>query len=132
MGSNLEIVRDGYERFGATGDLPVDIIAPDFVWDMSRFRGWPEEQFYVGVDGARDFLRAWTEGWDDWELRVESMHEAGDQVLALMRQTGRSRATGLEVEMAFGMLWTLRDGQETHMAMYADPAEALDAAGLGD
>ena len=130
--TNLEIVRDGYERFVGTGELPVDIYAPDFVWDMSHFAGWPEDRLYHGVEGTRAFLDAWTEVWDDWQLEVESLHEAGDQVLAIMRQRARSKSTGLEVEMTFGMLWTVRDGKETRMEMYYDPAEAIRAAGLTD
>jgi hypothetical protein len=30
------------------------------------------------------------------------------------------------------MLWTLRAGKETRMTMYADPTEAMHAAGLSD
>ena len=130
MASNVEIVRGGYEHFGATGELDVEIIAPDFVWDMSHFEGWPEEPTYEGVDGARTFLKTWTEGWDDWSLKLESLVDAGDLVVAIMRQSGRSKTTGLPVDMEFGMVWTLRDGKQAHMAMYADPGEAMRAADL--
>jgi ketosteroid isomerase-like protein len=130
MTSNTAIVRGGYERFSATGELDPDIMAPDLVWDMSQFRGWPEAPLYHGVDGARSFLRAWTEGWDDWMIRLESLHDAGDLVVAVVRQSGRSKATGLPVDMMFGMVWTVRDGKQARMTMYADPAEAMRAAGL--
>ena len=46
------------------------------------------------------------------------------------RQHGVARASGLPVDMRFAMVFTLSDGLETHMAMYADPAEALKAVGL--
>jgi ketosteroid isomerase-like protein len=126
----LDVVRGGYEHFATAGELPVDIYAPDFVWDMSHFDGWPEERLYHGVEGARAFLDAWTQAWEDWELEVQSLQEAGEQVLAVMRQRGRSKSTGLLVEMSFGMLWTLRDGKQTRMEMYADPADAMRAMGL--
>ena len=131
VGRNLDIVRGGYELFAATGELSEDISSPDFVWDMSHFEGWPEEHLYYGVEGTREFLRTWTEAWDDWKLEVESLREAGEKVLAIMRQRGRSKSTGLPVEMSFGMLWTLRDGKETRMDMYSDPTAAMRAAGLG-
>ncbi len=58
---NVEIVRR------ATSALPrpetssrIDH-APDFVWDMSKFRGWPEQQTYEGMEGARAFMRDWLE-----------------------------------------------------------------------
>jgi ketosteroid isomerase-like protein len=85
---NVEIVRRGYEHFAATGDLPAEDPAPDFVWDMSKFRGWPEQQTYEGVEGARVFLRDWLEAWDDWELEVEAFHDSGDKVVAIVRQRG--------------------------------------------
>lgn len=132
MTSNIEIVRGGYEYFAATGELDEDIVSPDFVWDMSQFRGWPEAAVYHGIDGARAFLGAWTEGWDDWRLELESLREADEKVVALMRQSGRSKTTGLPVEMTFAMVWTVRDGKQAHMTMYAEPAEALRAVGLGD
>jgi hypothetical protein len=53
---NVERVRRGYECFAATGDFLGESTA-DFVWDMSKFRGWPEQQTYEGVEGARVFLR---------------------------------------------------------------------------
>ncbi len=132
MGRNADIIRSGYEHFAATGDMHSEIVAPDFVWDMSHYSGWPEEQTYHGIDGARTFLRHWSASWDEWELEVRSLHEAGDQVLAIMHQSGRSKEAGLPVEMHFAMLWTLRDGLETKMEMYSDPAEAMRATGLQD
>ena len=37
---NVEIVRRRYEHLAATGDYIPEIHAPDFVWDMSKFRGY--------------------------------------------------------------------------------------------
>jgi hypothetical protein len=41
---NLENVRRNIEHFQATGDFVDELFAPDFVWDMSQFRGWMEKQ----------------------------------------------------------------------------------------
>jgi ketosteroid isomerase-like protein len=130
MGRNADIVRQGYERFTATGELTPEMLAPDFVWDMSHFDGWPEAQTYDGIEGAQTFLRDWTEAWDDWQLDIESLHESGDRVLVVMHQRGRSKATGLRIEMRFAQLFTVRDGRQTRMEMYSDVTEAMRAAGL--
>jgi ketosteroid isomerase-like protein len=128
---NVEVVRRGYEAFVASGDVSEEIIAPEFVWDMSTFRGWPERQTYEGIEGTRKFMRDWLEAWDEWSLDVVELHDAGDdKVVAIMRQRGRSKTTGLTVDMTFGQVWTVRDGKEARMEMYADPAEALEAVGL--
>jgi ketosteroid isomerase-like protein len=129
---NVEIVRRGYEHFVATGDFLAEVTAPDLVWDMSKFRGWPEQQTYEGVEGARAFLRDWVGAWDDWELEAEAFHDAGDKVVTIVRQRGLSKTSGLPVEMAFGQVWTVRDGKQARMEMYADPVEALQAAGLSE
>jgi ketosteroid isomerase-like protein len=127
---NLEIVRSGYERFAATGEFGDDIATADFVWDMSNFHGWPEQQVYEGAEGARTFLREWVDAWDEWALEIDALHDAGDKVVAFLRQHGRSKAAGMPVEMVFAQVWTLRDGKEARMDMYSDPAEALEAAGI--
>ena len=127
---NVEIVRTGYQRYLATGEFTDEIVTADFVWDMSNFHGWPEQQVYNGADGARTFLKDWTDAWEEWQLEVDAIHDAGDRVVALLRQHGRSKANGMPVEMSFAQVWTVRDGKEARMDMYSDPAEAFEATGL--
>jgi ketosteroid isomerase-like protein len=128
---NVEIVRRGYAHRQDRGDFLVEILAPDYVWDMSHFRGWPEQQTYVGIEEARRFIRDWTAAFDDWEIDVVAVHDAGgDKVVGVLRQRGRSKATGLPVDMLYAQVFTLRDGKQTRMEMYADPDEALKAVGL--
>jgi len=127
---NVELVRRGYEHFAASGRFFAEITTPDFRWDMSNFHGWPEQQVYEGLEGAEAFLEEWTAAWDDWRLDVDALHDAGEQVVALVRQRGRSKATAMPVEMSFAQVWTIRDGRQARMAMYSDPAEAIAAAGL--
>jgi ketosteroid isomerase-like protein len=128
--ANVEVIRRGYEHFRACGEMDEEITAHDFVWDMSTFRGWPEQPTYEGVEGARAFLRDWTEAWDDWKLELVELHDAGERVVAVMRQQGRAKATGLNVDMTFAQVWTVRDGMQARMEMYADPVEAFEATGL--
>jgi len=127
---NVEIVRRGYEIFQATGDLPAEIVAPDFVWDMSKFGGVVDQEVYAGIEATRRFIQDWNDAWDHWEIEVEALHDAGDRVVAVVRQRGRSKVTGIAVDMSFAQVWTIRDGRETRMEMYEDPAEALKAVGL--
>ncbi len=129
---NVEVIRRAYEHFLATGELLEETIHPDLVWDMSTFRGWPERQIYEGIEGTMEFVRDWTDAWEDWTIKLEELHEAGDKVVAIAYQRGRSKTTGLPVEMHFAQLWTLRDGKQVRMNMYADPEEALAAAGLAE
>jgi ketosteroid isomerase-like protein len=97
---------------------------------MSTFHGWPGQQEYHGIEGARQFLHEWLEAWDDWELRVHELRDAGEQIVAIVRQRGRSKAMDLPVDMTFAQVFTLRDGKQVRMQMYAEPSQALEAAGL--
>ncbi len=129
--NNIEIARRGYEHAVATGDVLEEIIAADFVWDMSKFAGWLEEPLYHGADGARRFLTEWVSAFEDWRLEIEELHAAGeDKVVGIVRQHARSKTTGAPADMRFAQVFTFRDGLQTRMEMYADPDEALKATGL--
>ena len=75
-------------------------------------------------------MRDWLEAWDEWEIRVEELRDAGDKVVAILRQRGRAKTTGLEVDMHLAQVFTMRDGKQVRMEMYADPTAGLEAAGL--
>jgi ketosteroid isomerase-like protein len=126
------VVLRGNEWFRDHGEFPAHLTDPDFVWDMSHFRGWPERPTYEGMDGVKTFLAEWTSTWDQWRVEIQTMHDAGDKVVAIARQHGRSKMIGMQVEMVMAMVWTVRNGKATRMDMYSDPGEALRAAGLAD
>ena len=127
---NVDVILRGLAYFQEHGDFLDENISPDFVWDMSTFAGWPEKQVYEGLDGAREFMAAWTDAWEDWEIELVEIHDAGDQVVAVMRQRGRSKSTGLEVDMELAQVFSFDGVLQTGMRAYADPAEGLKAAGL--
>ena len=52
---NVAIVRRHYEHPQSHDDFLDEVIAPDYVWDMSHFSGWPEQQIYEGIEEARTF-----------------------------------------------------------------------------
>ena len=97
---------------------------------MSKYEGWPEEQRYEGVDGANRFLDDWVGAWEDWELEIRDIYDAGDKVVVVAYQRGRARMTGMTLDMTFAQTWTIREGRLTRMDMYSDPSEALKAVGL--
>lgn len=55
-----------------------------------------------------------------------------DRVLAVQRATGRAKASGIETELRYAVVYTIRDGQITGGREYIDRAAALDAAGPGE
>ncbi len=128
---NVETVRRAYDHWLATGEFLEEASDPDLVWDMSTFRDWPDRQVYDGIEGARQFVSDWSETWDNWEVVVEEYLDAGgDQVVTILRQSGTAKSSGLRVDMRLGQIWTVRDGKQARMRMYASPEEALRDAGI--
>jgi ketosteroid isomerase-like protein len=125
---NVEIIRRGYDHFEATGEVRAH---PDLVWDVSNL-GWPEQQIYLGPEGGMQFNAEWAAAWDDWELEPQDYIDAGERVVVILNQRGRSKATGIPVEMRFAQVWTLRDGVASRMQLYASVEEALEAVGLSE
>ena len=129
MSEQVEIVRRGYEALTRSGEPRYENWHPDFVWDMSTFRGWPEDPEYVGTEGYERFMRDWLEPFEHWNLEPEEYVDAGERVAVIVHQRGRAKSSGATVEMRFGQVWTFRDGKVARSQLYADPNEALAAVG---
>lgn len=128
---NVEIVRRYYEYRQSHGDFLAELLAPDYVWDMSHFRGWAEQRTYEGIEGGRLFIREWTAAFDDWTIEIEAIHDAGDdRVVGIARQRGRSKSAGVPVDMRYAQVFTIRNGKQVRMEMYDEPNYALKAVGL--
>src|SRR4051794_32778450 len=124
---NVEIIQRGFEHFFATGDQLWDNYADDVV---VRDHESPDQDEYVGFDGFRSWLRDWGAAWDEWHVEVEEIRDAGDSVLALVHQTARGQASGVELDSHDGMLFTMRDGKVVALDYYTGRERALAAAGL--
>jgi ketosteroid isomerase-like protein len=128
---NLEAARRGYEHFVATGEPLEEVFHPDFVLDMSTFRGWPERQRYQGIDGLREFIADWFGTWEPgWEFEVTELREVDDTVLVLIQHRGRSKESGVPVEMDLAHVLDFKDGRQARLRAYMGHADGLAAVGL--
>ena len=128
---NLETARRAYEHFVATGEPLEETFHPDFVLDMSTFRGWPERQVYDGVDGLREFISDWFGTWEPgWEFAVTELREVGEMVLVLIEHQGRSKEGGVPVEMEIAHVLDFEDGRQSRLRAYMGHAEGLAAVGV--
>ena len=93
--------------------------------------GWPEPPVR-GKGAFARMSRDWREAWEKIEVDPGAVRAVGpDRVLAEGRWHSRGAASGLSSEMAFGILYTIRDGKVVHQQWFLDPSEARRAAGLG-
>jgi ketosteroid isomerase-like protein len=118
----------GFDRTVATGELPWETLADDFVWDMSNV-AWPERDEYTGRDGVSEFMRDWTSQWDDWQTKPVEMIEVGDQMVVISIQSARAKGSGVPVEMTYAQIWTRTgEGLASRARMYESREEALAVA----
>ena len=127
---NVEIVRRSLEAFAGDQRLTPEA-AKDLVWDMSAFRGWPDEPLYHGWDEFYEFFAAWRGPYADWSLTLyDLLDTGGEHVLALMTQTARPHGSDSDVQLESSLLYTVRDGLIRRVQVYSVRAEALEAAAL--
>ena len=130
---NLEVVRSIYDAV-ARRDVatPFDLYAEDIVWDLSNWR--PAEldpsPIYRGHEGVREAWRDRLSAWGEVDLEVEELMEAGDQVVAVVRDRQIGRSSGVPLESSHAAVWTLADGKVTRLQVFDDRAQALEAVGL--
>jgi ketosteroid isomerase-like protein len=126
---NAERVMASYREFAVT-QQPSGL-APDLVLDLKTFRGWPDEEEYLGPEGFMEFLAKWREPYDEWDFELEKVVDAADdRVVTVGRQRGRLKGAGSWVELRFGIVNTVAGGLIRRMQVFASPAEALEAVGL--
>jgi ketosteroid isomerase-like protein len=83
-----------------------------------------------GPAGAREFFRTWVGAFEDWGYEVGETIDAGDSVVAEIRQWGRGKGSGVPVENHFWTVWTIREGKVVRASHHLERASALEVAGL--
>jgi ketosteroid isomerase-like protein len=135
---NVELVRRGFEVFQAgmeRGDpgAPFDagFLAADAEWFTPP--GFPGPPVFRGREGFVEFLRIWTEDFEDWSLKLERVIDAGDdRVVALFHHRAIGKGSGVPVELHQGFIYELEGGRVVRMRNYLTFEEALEAAGLSE
>ncbi len=80
--------------------------------------------------GAERFISDRIDARDDWEWHVESLHEAGDKVVAILRRSGCSKTRRAARQDALRARVHAAGPKADPHEMYADPGKALEAVGL--
>ena len=110
---NLEIVRQVYEAAARRDTATIlTLYDPEVELDASALgvegRGG---DVFRGHEGLRSLFGEWHESWGEIEYDYEELIDAGDQVISVATRRARGRASGVEVEQRFALLWTIRQGK---------------------
>jgi ketosteroid isomerase-like protein len=126
---NVSVVRRAYEAY-AKGDLAAagSAYSEDTVWDVTRFR--PDEGVHRGMDELARYIGSWRDTWSAHDFALERVIDAGDRVVAVVRESGVGRSSGAPVTVRYGQVITVRDGKIVETVVYSEPRDAFEAAGL--
>ena len=127
---NIEVVLQIGERWNADDfDGLLELYDDDV--EVVTDPNWPEPPAR-GKAAFAQMSRDWREAWEKIEVDPGAIHAVGsDRVLVEGKWHSRGAASGLPSDMAFGILYTIRDGRVVHQQWFLDPSEARRAAGLG-
>ena len=136
---NVDLVRQLLDMFARRDHEAVfAFYAPDIEWDATSISGGVGVDdlrgVYRGHDGVRTYWRRWLQAWKDLEFEVADVVDAGDEIVALIRnqrQWGRSSGIATEIP-PYGLVFTIRDGQVVRWRSFSSYESALEAAGLSD
>jgi ketosteroid isomerase-like protein len=125
---NMEMVRRTFEAYAHEGvavvfpllDRDVEVYSPPEVANSGLYRG---------VDGYRAWTDAWFDAWDEFVIEPEDVEAVGETcVIAVCRQRGTGKASGIEVEQTMVYMWDFQDGRIVRFHLYMDRDAAVAAA----
>jgi ketosteroid isomerase-like protein len=86
---------------------------------------------YRGAEALLEWLDEGDDAFDDFTVELLEVEEVGGHVVASMRQRGRGKASGAEVDHRFTHVWTLRDGRAIRLQSFAHHDDAIRYARRG-
>jgi ketosteroid isomerase-like protein len=122
---NVELVRriyDAWEREESARDFiaaDVEYVNPSYAVE----RGTRQGRKSFGV--VRDT-------YEDFEIEIERIIDAGDDAVVLAHYTASGPVSGVPVAGEHGYVWTVRDGLAVRFQWFQSHREALEAAGLSE
>jgi ketosteroid isomerase-like protein len=130
----IELVESAFEAWNR-GDIDgfAEHVAEGVAW--LEVSGRPEgggDTVLVGRDRMRNSLRSLFEAWESYHLEAERIEDLGERVVAIVRETARGRASGLEVEGRWGYVLTVAASEIVRVEAYRDAGQALQVTGLSE
>jgi ketosteroid isomerase-like protein len=138
VSQNTDTIRQGTDAFNAfmRGELSNEALAEgvdpqiELLWrDRQTYPDFPQH-----LQGTAEFIALFEQvrdGWIDLVYELLELIKVPDgRVVALVRQSGRGRQSGVPIVVHFFELCTFRDGKVRKMEFFRHRADAFQAAGL--
>jgi ketosteroid isomerase-like protein len=126
----VEIVRNAFSAFSRDDIESVLRLCDEdiLITQPQELPGVPPRQ--RGHPGVIEAFRIWPEQWDDYRIEILRITDSRDQVVVTTRTAGRGKQSGIDVEMEFSFVFTVRNAKITEMRIFMREDQALEAAGL--
>jgi len=129
----VEIVADSFKAFADGGlDALAEFWHPDINWRAMEGAVDDVGEMH-GTAAARRYVQDWLDTFEDVTSVAEELLAAGDdRVIAVQHMTGRARLSGIETELRYAVVYTLRERKIIRIREYLNREQALEAAGLAE
>jgi ketosteroid isomerase-like protein len=128
---NVETVRESLSAFTDEGiDAVMEFWDAEISW--RAIEGAPDDVGEMhGPEAVRRYLQDWLDMFDDVTNVPEEVLDLGDdRVVTVQHATGRARASGVQTDIRYAVVYTLRDRKIVRGREYIDLNEALEALRL--
>jgi ketosteroid isomerase-like protein len=83
---------------------------------------------FRGPDALLGWMDEGDDAFDEFVVELLEVEELAGHVVVSLRQRGRGKASGAEVDLRFTHVWTLRDGRAIRLQSFARRDDAVDYA----
>jgi ketosteroid isomerase-like protein len=128
MPAHVDFLREGYAAL-ERGDLETfeelvrERLDPDFefhlVWDGRVLKGF---------EGTMEWVADTRETWHDYTQEVVEIADLGEDVVVVVRISGRGGESGAPVTQELAVLWTFEGERAVRARSFTSREEAFDAA----
>ena len=128
---NVEVVREAWKAYADRGlDAMVEFWDPAINWRAAEGAIDDVGELH-GPVAVRRYIQDWIDTFDDNSVAVEELRDVGDdRVLSIQRLKGRAKLSGIETEVRYALVSTVRDGKVVRAREYLSVEDALKAVGL--
>jgi ketosteroid isomerase-like protein len=128
---NVEVVRGMLQAFADGGlDAMAEFWNPDIDWRAAEGAIDDVGEMH-GPVAVRRYIQDWIDTFDDFSVVVEELRGVGDDhVLSIQGLKGRANLSGIETDLRYALVSTVRDGKVVRAREYLRVEDALKAVGL--
>jgi ketosteroid isomerase-like protein len=129
---NVEVVKRLFEATTRRdADAARPLLHPEVEWDMSAFPFPDLSGVYRGHEAVFAWWIRYFEAWEESGFELLDVRDIAEAMVVRTRAWGRGR-DGIEVDVSFVNVMTVRNGQLTRTCAFQDLDHALAAVGLSE